>query len=73
MSKLISIELNDIRHKENKLWIDENSSLYYGKDENNLRNPEYYETIGKLPLITIKDIEHIIKAIKTGEDFKWRE
>jgi hypothetical protein len=62
------IEMNDIRHGKNKLWIDDDGDLYYGPDETRLICPKYLEITGKLPPLTLRDVKAAIEiGIEIGK------
>jgi len=62
MSDLVCIELNDMRHKENKLWLSSRGEILYGSRRDNLIFPDILEIQGVLPRITLRDLRAVFRA-----------
>ena len=65
---MISIELDDMRHGDNKLWVDRQGRIYYGLDERHLVFAEHLDVVGKLPPITVTDLKKIVRLLLEGCD-----
>lgn len=65
------LKLDDMRHGKNMLWVDNDGSLYYGPNRDNLICPEILEFECKLPPFTLTDIKAIFLMGRDGANQAW--